>query len=386
MIRVFNFKKAVAPLALFLLALMLRLWCLENPSYIGDEFRQLPAALRYVETGHSDNTFWHHPPLGFTLLAGSINVFGYNPLGWRFKNIATGTISILFVYFLTRRFSGSSRAAVLAALMLAVDPLHLKMSGFCMEEVTATFFFFLAIFILLSKNSRSVAKLTLFSLAIGASLACKSYFLAPYMLLLFFLQWPQQKDEKLCVMARLNIMLLAVVPAAIVVFTSYIPWFLRGYDVAEFLVMLQDSLRSLNSMDMAWFHYAEALASSPGPPEWFVTPFVKTGSGFINNPFTWITVLPGAVFAGFEWFRRRDLLSVAPLLFFLSAYIPLLLVGREIFIYSATAIIPFGFMLSAGLIDNLLEKSGWGVIGYVAVVAAIAGSGFYLYPLAVGPM
>ena len=64
-----------------------------------------------------------HPPLGKAVIAGSMRVFGDNPLGWRLPSILAGLAAILLVYLIVRRVSGRPWLAVFAAATFSVDNL-----------------------------------------------------------------------------------------------------------------------------------------------------------------------------------------------------------------------------------------------------------------------
>jgi 4-amino-4-deoxy-L-arabinose transferase-like glycosyltransferase len=52
-----------------------------------------------------------HPPLGKWLIATGLEVFGFNPLGWRAAAVIAGTLSVAVVYLLARRWISSSSSS-----------------------------------------------------------------------------------------------------------------------------------------------------------------------------------------------------------------------------------------------------------------------------------
>ena len=58
-----------------------------------------------IEKGASE--FIVHPPVGKWVIASGIKLFGDNPFGWRFATALLGTVSILFVYLVTKHLFNS---------------------------------------------------------------------------------------------------------------------------------------------------------------------------------------------------------------------------------------------------------------------------------------
>lgn len=147
-----------------LIALFLRLWGLtwglpntdHYFSYHPDEASVLNAAQRVdFFTGHLDPGFYNYGSLyiyilNICILIGSlarlINLSNSDiglvmrdlHLTGRLISVALGTASVLMIYLLGRRMYGR-RTGVLAALMLAVLPLHVMYSHFLAVDVPATF-------------------------------------------------------------------------------------------------------------------------------------------------------------------------------------------------------------------------------------------------------
>ncbi|HKG23289.1 MAG TPA: glycosyltransferase family 39 protein [Blastocatellia bacterium] len=78
----------------------------------------------FYETTVNEDLVWvSHPWLQYYLAAGGIAVFGQTNLGARFIFALCGLLSIIALYYLTLRVSGSVRLAGLSALILAAHPL-----------------------------------------------------------------------------------------------------------------------------------------------------------------------------------------------------------------------------------------------------------------------
>ena len=79
-----------------------------------------------------------HPPLGKWLIGLGIRLLGYDPVGWRIAAALAGITTVALLYLLTRRLTGSSLAATVAAGVLALDPLSIVSSRVAMLDVFVT--------------------------------------------------------------------------------------------------------------------------------------------------------------------------------------------------------------------------------------------------------
>jgi dolichyl-phosphate-mannose-protein mannosyltransferase len=126
-----------------------------------------------------------HPPLGKWLIGMGVWSLGFRPAGWRIASVIAGTLTVAAVYLLAQALLSSTLAAVFAAGLLAIDPLHLVLSRTAMLDVFVTFFVVLA-FLFAAYYRRSLAEaarnpdarirrhyLAWAGIAAGAAGACK---------------------------------------------------------------------------------------------------------------------------------------------------------------------------------------------------------------------
>ena len=66
-----------------------------------------------------------HPPLAKLIIAGTIKLFGDNPVGWRLGPIVFGSVAILALYWLVRSAGGAPGWRSAPATLMAVDNLML---------------------------------------------------------------------------------------------------------------------------------------------------------------------------------------------------------------------------------------------------------------------
>ncbi len=129
---------------IFLLALGLRLFVFFFTPVIGtDCYNYFEAAREFIE-GQYYNVSW--PPLyplfiaSFSLLTGEYEIAG--------KAVALlfGVFTVFPLYFFTRSIFGHN-AGIIAALLLAVNPTHVRLSGDIMRDTTHVFFFITSIYL-----------------------------------------------------------------------------------------------------------------------------------------------------------------------------------------------------------------------------------------------
>ncbi|MDH7487607.1 MAG: glycosyltransferase family 39 protein [Anaerolineae bacterium] len=111
-------------LVITLLAVLLRVLRLDFQPLWWDEgyslyFATNPLAEMVAQTARDI-----HPPLYYALLHGWIGLFGPSPVAVRLLSVAIGALTVPLAYA-AGRFLGGSRVGLLAALLLAVNPLHI---------------------------------------------------------------------------------------------------------------------------------------------------------------------------------------------------------------------------------------------------------------------
>ncbi|OGO56603.1 MAG: hypothetical protein A2V85_02125 [Chloroflexi bacterium RBG_16_72_14] len=127
-----------------MLAGVLRLYQLGSPDrLVFDEVYYAQDACLYLgwdeaTCGVGTEASWMHPPLGKWLIALGIGLLGYDPVGWRVSAAIAGIVTVGLLYLLARRLTGSGLAAVLAAGVLALDPLSVVSSRVAMLDMFTT--------------------------------------------------------------------------------------------------------------------------------------------------------------------------------------------------------------------------------------------------------
>ncbi len=166
------------PLAVTVLAGVLRLWQLANPHELAfDERYYVKDAWSLWQLGYEgvwdDNAnasfdsgnpsglspeagFIVHPPLGKWLIALGMAATGPgSSFGWRVVTALIGTLTVTLVYILAWQLSRSLYIATTASALIAIDGLGIVMSRIALLDSTLTFFLVLG-FIFLVKDRQEI--------------------------------------------------------------------------------------------------------------------------------------------------------------------------------------------------------------------------------------
>ena len=388
----------IALLVLTLAAYLLRSWEVGMPgTYIGDEYQFIPSAEQYFLNGQFRPNQWFHPPFNLFVTRVGVLLFGDNSTGWRMMNVLLGSLTVPVLVLLARELFSDMRMALLAGLLLVFEPLHLLMSRTNFMEISPVFFFLLG-FLGIVRYSRGSSRSLLWAgLPLGLSLAGKWYYLSALLSLAVFASAIVLRSRKEGPAWREVVYILAcciIVPAGVYVLT-YVPWFQKGGNFPDFLLMQRDAYRALQTISLETFVDDFFRASPSNPWQWFSAPlvhgvlFARSGSGgrffvFMNDPPVWLLAIPAVLFLAYRAVRRRDPFLGLPLAALLFTYLPFIAVQRPVFLYSALVVLPFVFLAVAYLLVSLCDRSGRAPLAYGSLMVLICLWGGYLYPFVTG--
>lgn len=381
---------------MFLTAFALRGYGLSSQPPLEDEAAAAFSAENYMANGMWSTVMWEHPPLRNIVIFLSGRLFGgYSAWGLRFGSVFLGSLTVPALGYLAHGLFRSRAAAYLSAAFLCLDPLHIALSRQAFQESTTAFFIVagaLASLHAVRKDTVALCYLggVLFSLASASkwhglfpwAVSAAAYVAAPRLIKGY------EGERKLSSRALTATAAYAVVPLAVYTAT-FIPWLFRGHSLLEFLE-LQVRLFKGNYLHQA-SAYAETMLARHASL-WFLVPLAwvdfvfHQGKAYLNiamgNYLTWAPTLPALYYAVRQWMRSRQFETGFAISLFLASYLPLVLTaGRGIWVFSATAVIPFAFLLSAFSSVRLVESgaiSRKAVFLYLAAVLVVSA---LMYPM-----
>lgn len=365
-------------LALVLLSAGLRFWRLgDPPKQVFDEIYYARTAREYL-TGQPIYE-WTHPPLSKLLVAVGIRVAGFDAWGWRLVPAVFGTLLIPALYAFGTLATGRPSSGLAVAALGALDSIWVAESRIAKPEV------FLATFSVLAYALGWAAVrtgrwgyLAAAGGAAGAACATKWTGLASLAALGFLValagpsvgrRWPGW-----AVAASLLVVPLAVYAA------SYVPHVARGENLAD-LARLHVNMYRYHATLQATHPYASPWWSWPLllRPMWY---YYEASSGWmkgifaVGNPVIWWAVLP-AVVAALRQVRNSPPLAFAAVGFALS-YLPYAFVGRLLFVYHFTPVLPLGYLALAAALESARGPLARWIRGYWTAAALV-----FLYQLPV---
>mgnify|MGYP001103048058 CR=1 FL=1 len=172
----------IAPAVVTLLAAVLRLWDLGHPhALVFDETYYVKDAWSQWNLGYSSNwpdnadtlfvgghthtfldsgSFVVHPPLGKWIIGVGMWAFGPDSsFGWRIGAALFGTATVLLVYLLAKRLTGSTVFAAVAGFLLAIDGVAIVLSRVSLLDIFLTFFIVLAMLFAVIDRQRHLERL-----------------------------------------------------------------------------------------------------------------------------------------------------------------------------------------------------------------------------------
>jgi 4-amino-4-deoxy-L-arabinose transferase-like glycosyltransferase len=352
---------------LTLAAAVLRTIALPGQPPTGDDLGAAASAINFVERAQVGPTMWHHPRLRDLLVYASQVAFGTSKLGLVLPSLLLGIAAVPVTGLLARRFAGD-RPGLLAALLLAIDPLHVDYSRQAVQECYLAFFAAAGVLTTLRyldtrRAGWAVAAGTLF----GLGLASKWSVAFPLGASVVWACWRVERDaerEPYVRRATLSLVFatLLLLPAAVYLAT-WAPWFAGGR-------ALSDWLHLQNAMATEATHHAGFNVATLEHPHhaatWFLWPSSYADAAIgpegrvplvaISNPLSWLATLPAVGWLVFTARRgegsERGFLAALVL----ASWLPFAVTTRPIWVHSALGVLPFAFAAVAWFAHDLAAR------------------------------
>lgn len=367
------------PLTVFLGAFVLRIYQVgEVANFLDDRWLNVPTAFNYVQYGLTGPDNWFTQPVKHFLMYWTIALFGNDPVGWSMRQVLFGSLVVLLTFLLSRRVFRAHFPALMASVLVALDPLSISFSRASSEDPLATVFMLAAMFFWVrAMHDEGDLDLLAAGAFLGVAVATRWYALL-LVAVMFTITLIWRRGEGRAVLAK-SAALLSLVPLSTYLLW-FLPWIARGYSLTEFIAVQVDSF--LVQRSAAYPAFDPALAPLVGPERWFVewvgvstNTAVRTFTVIMNDPVLWALFVPAMVYLAWIAFRRRLPEHALIVGTFASLYAFFVLVDRPIYLYSALPLVPLGFMAVAYASSRLLRH--WAV----PLLFAAAAWSLYLYPL-----
>lgn len=387
--RAFGWKAIIAVLVC---AALFRSWgTFDYPGYAGDEGIIITGAKSVSAYGTSD---WKNPQLCFFIIAGAMNLFGDNPVGWRICGIIFGTASILLLYLIARILYPERPVPLLAAALLAFDPFDIHFCRTALMEPIAVFFFLMFLLLMLEYIENGRKTLTASGIAMGCAIATKAYFLFAIVVVIayaFSRRYQPERGNMLSLGIEFTVKLL-LLPLTLYLVT-YFQWFGRGYDLPDLFRLRYDAYWVYNNGYR--FYFEDILASGGKPWEWFIKPFSFGHQFFsdgqygrfsieINNPQFRLLVLPAMGVVLLHALKKRCWQELLAPLLFAACYVLFFTTKRPFNSYSALPMLPFAYLALSHATTILARRYDREQETALVFLCIVIISGGYLFPLIAG--
>lgn len=339
-----------------------------------------------------------HPPLSKLIIAAAIALAGDDAFGWRIAPAVAGTLLVFVVYVLADALFGNRFIAAISALLVAVDGLVFVESRIAKPDIFLTLFLFGSFAAFwkylrerldvparhaaapdeietLEPSGRGVRWLYIAGLAAGSAIATKWTTVVPLstilVMLLLLHGWGRIALPRTDL--RHLLVALTVVPAAVYLLT-YIPYFMLGHSVADFIkhqysmYEFHASLTAPHPYQSRWWSWPFLLR-----PIWYeyheVGPQLYRGILAIGNPVIWWASLPAFVLVAARAIRLRSMPETFLAVGFAISYIQYAFITRALFLYHFLPALLFLIMALAAVLARIRARVGGGVVLVFLVLA-----------------
>ncbi|MDR3209882.1 MAG: phospholipid carrier-dependent glycosyltransferase [Oscillospiraceae bacterium] len=360
-----------------------------------------------------------HPPLGKTIIALGVELFGMTPFGWRVMGTLFGVLMLAALYVLLKNMFGKTSVAVCGTLLLGFDFMHFTQTRIATVDTYGVFFIILSYLFMYrfiaQEHSRQLRKamrpLALSGLFFGLGAASKWIMLYAAMGLaaLYILRLvtdysyyyetsakPGEYSRRLLATLGFSVLFFIVVPGIIYVL-AYIPFGVgRGMSVRGGMLWDKGYYKLIYDVNAGMFNYHKNLVAehpySSTWAQWLVDarPILyyrdtsmggglKSAFAAFGNPIVWwgglVAMLTMLYLAIFE----RDRRALVILIGYFAQLAPWLFITRVVFVYHYFPSVIFLILAICHTFDTVLERAYFHAKRWVYGYTAAAGVLFALF-------
>lgn len=336
-----------------------------------------------------------HPPLGKLIIAVGIFLFDNAPFGWRVMNALTGVLLLGAVYGFTYELTKRHQSALLALLLVAIEPMALVESRVGLINIYLALFSVFGLWFFWrwwTNKPHAPANLVIALLAFGAASAVKWIGIGALLTSLLFVGIRKIAEKNAGPAIKWwHLLLLLLIPLVYV--ASFLPDIMRGQDFWWW-------------NKSAFTYHAHLTATHPYGADWWTWPIMLrpiwlyfdmpepgrvVGILELGNIVTWVTGLLALAYTFLNSFikphtenkavRERNFFLV---LTYAGLYLPWIFIGRVKFIYHYFVPLLMILILLAIILDEkVFSQKDRRALGIVFLLVATA---FFVYflPLLMG--
>ncbi|MBI2599246.1 phospholipid carrier-dependent glycosyltransferase [Candidatus Curtissbacteria bacterium] len=391
-----------------LFSLVVRLYRLGEPNhYYFDEVYHVvtargyannnPAAYDPFSSPPEEKTAydWLHPPLAKLIQAGSIKLFGDDPIAWRLPSAIFGAAIIPLVFLLALLMFGPV-TAVFSASVIAFENLNLAMSRITMNDIFLTLFVVASfIFTVLYDRQRKFKYKVVTVIFLGLAVASKWTGIWALAVVATYIIFSDFKKRTF----KIGSLLLFILPG-IIYLASYGQFWIQGHSFADFLGLHKQIWSYQNRRDLEHAYGTTPLFCVPnglnGPRDF--CPWILDARGVyfsfegygqkagyiyaLGNPLVFWFGAGAVIYLLKEFIKKRSQQVFLILAAYFVFWVPWIFSPRILFLHHYLPSIPF-LSIALGLALAKIWEGRYRFLA-VAVVATIVLTFFYFYPISSG--
>ncbi len=325
---------------------------------------------------------WTHPPLGKSLIAVGIGIFGMNPFGWRFMGTLFGVLMVPLMYIFAKKLFGKMSLALFSSVLFTFDFMHFVQTRIATIDVYITFFIMLMYLFMLMYLKEDIYKnfkkqtifLALCGVCMGLGISCKwtGMYAGAGLGILFFARLVREyleakvQNNKLVFFSYtkkiipLCVIFFVIVPAVIYIL-SYIPFVKANGGGFGSIIKNQMDMFSYHSELSATHSFSSTWYEWPimTRPVWYysntISDGIKEGISSFGNPLVWWSGIPAFFYTAYLAVKRKDSPGGFLALSYLAQLLPWMPVARCTFIYHYFPSVPFVVLMIAYAAKMLIK-------------------------------